>query len=139
MKINNCNIIFTANFSVIHGYLMFHILVQKSVWWSSESRVKLASKRQIWSTLYLFEIYDHVSKGKFGPLSNWSKRQVWSRFGENLDQTGLFQNNSHTWFKLFKKGKFGPDFFSESGPNLPFRTIWKWTKLAFWHVIINFE
>ena len=44
----------------------------------------VASKRQVWSTFFLFEIFDHVSKGKFGPDSNCSKRQVCSRFGEKL-------------------------------------------------------
>ena len=65
-------------------YLTSYILVQKIVWRSSKSRVGLASKWQVWSILFLFEIYDHVSKGKFGPLSNCSKRQVWSRFGEKF-------------------------------------------------------
>ena len=119
-------------------YLTLYILVQKSVWRSSESRVGLASKRQVWSILFLFEIYDHVSKGKFGPLSNCSKRQVWSRFGEKSGPNLPFPNISHTWFKLFKKGKFGPDFSPnldqtclfeqfKCGPNLPFDT---WSKIS---------
>ena len=54
-------------------------MAQKSVGRSSESRVELASKRQIWSILFLFEIYDHVPKGKFGP-----------DLDKNLDQTCLF-------------------------------------------------
>ena len=118
---------------------MSYILVQKSVWRSSESRVGLASKRQVWSILFFFEIYDHVSKGKFGPLSNCSKRKVWSRFGEKFGPKLPFLNNlNHVW-EMFWKRQVWSRFFSESGPNLPFRTIWKWTKLAFWHVIINFE
>ena len=52
-----------------YNYLTSYIMVQKSVWRSSESQVRLASKRQVWNILFLFEIYDHVSKGKFGPLS----------------------------------------------------------------------
>ena len=91
-------------------YLTSYILVQKSVWRSSESHVGLASKKQVWSNLFLFEIYDHVSRGKFGPLSNCSKRQVCSIFGEKSGPNLPFPNISHTWLKLFKKDKFGPDF-----------------------------
>ena len=69
-------------YQLITSYLMSYILVQKSVWRSSESRLGLVSKRQVWSILFLFEISNHVSNGKFGPLSNCSKRQVWSRFEE---------------------------------------------------------
>ena len=32
----------------------------------------VASKRQVWSTFFLFEIFDHVAKGKFAPYSNCS-------------------------------------------------------------------
>ena len=100
-----------------------------------ESRITwgVASKRQVWSTFFLFEIFDHVSKGKFGPYLNCSKRQVWSRFGEKSGPNLPFENISLTWFKLFKKGKFGPIFSPnldqtclfeqfECGPNLPFDT-----------------
>jgi len=71
-----------------------------------ESRVTcgVSSKRQVWSTFFLFEFFDHVSKGKFGPHSNSSKRQVWSKIRRKiLDQTCLFEQ-------------------FESGPNLPFDT-----------------
>ena len=62
------------------------------------SRVRLASKRQVWSTFFLFEIFDHVSKGKFGPHSNCSKRQFWSRFGGKSGPKLPFLNNlSHVW------------------------------------------
>ena len=114
-------------------------MVQKSVWRSSESRVELASKRQVWSILFLFEIYDHVSKGKFGPLSNCSKRQVWSRFGEKIGPNLPFSKHLPHVTQIIPKIQVWSNFFSESGPNLPFRTIWMWTKLAFWHVIKNFE
>ena len=112
-------------------YLTSCILVQKSVWRSSKSRVGLASKRQVWSILFLFEIYDHVPKDKFDPLSNCSKRQVWSIFGEKSGPNLSFLNNFNHVCEIFGKGKFGPDFSPnmeqtclfeqfESGPTLPF-------------------
>ena len=77
-------------------YLTSYILVQKSVSKSSESRVGLASKWQVWSILFPSEIYDHMSKGKFGPLSNCSKRQVWSRFGEKIwTKLAFWKHPSH--------------------------------------------
>ena len=86
-----------------------------------ESKVTcgVTSKRQVWSTFFLFEFFDHMSKGKFGPHSNCSRRQVWSRFGEKTGPNLPFENISLTWFKLFKKGNFGQ---FECGPNLPFDT-----------------
>ena len=53
----------------------------------------VTSKRQVWSTFFLFEFFDHVSKGKFGPHLNFSKRQVWSRFGEKSGPKLPFLNN----------------------------------------------
>ena len=100
-----------------------------------ESRITwgFASKRQVWSTFFLFEIFDHVSKGKFGPYPNCSKTQVWSRFGENLELSCLFWIIWVTCGRCFEKGKFGPIFSPnldqtclfeqfECGPNLPFDT-----------------
>ena len=50
-----------------------------------------------------------------------------------------FLNNfNHVW-EMFRKRQVWSRFFSESGQNLPLRTIWKWTDFVFWHVIINFE
>ena len=82
---------------------------------------------------FLSEIQGHVSKGKFGPLSDCSKRQVWSRFGEKSGPNLPFLNNLNHVREMFSKGKFGPNFSpnldqtclfeqSESGPNLPFDT-----------------
>ena len=34
---------------------------------------------------------------------------------------------------------FWSSFYCSDGPKAHFRTIWKWTKIAFWHVIIIFE
>ena len=58
----------------------------------------------------------------------WSRKVFEGvKTGPNLP----FLNNLSHVKEMFAKGKFGPDFFSESGPNLPFRTILIWTKLAF--------
>ena len=71
----------------------------------------------------LFEIYDHVSKGKFGPHSNCSKRQVCSIFGENSGPNLPFSNSlNHVW-EMFSKRQNWSRFFSEYGANLPFRAI----------------
>ena len=96
-------------------YLMSYILVQKSVWRRSESRVGLASKRQVWSTLKLFEKASLVQiRRKIRPnLPFWI---IWI-----------------TCVRCFEIGKFGPDFSPnldqtclfeqfENGPNLPFPT-----------------
>ena len=46
--------------------------------------------------------------------------------------------HSHV-MSLLRKWDFGPDFYFELGPKSQIRTIEKWTKITFWHVIIIFE
>ena len=90
-----------------------------------ESKVTcgVTSKRQVWSTFFLFEFFDHVSKGKFGPHSNCSKRQVCSIFGEKSGPNLPFLNSlNHVW-EMFSKRQVWSRFFSEYGANLPFRAI----------------
>ena len=123
----------------LDGLTLTTILVQKNVWMSPESRVELLRKGKFGPLFFLFEIFDHVSKGKFGPHLNCSKRQVWSRFGEKIGPNLPFSKHLPHVTQIIQKRQLWSRFFSESGPNLPFRTIWMWTKLAFWHVIINFE
>ena len=82
------------------------------------SRVRLASKRQVWSTFFSPKFRVTCQKASF---LFWI---VWITCG-----------------RCFRKGKFGPDFTPnldqtclfeqfESGPNLPFRSksnTWFWT------------
>ena len=105
-----------------------------------ESKVTcgVSSKRQVWSTFFLFEFFDHVSKGKFGPHSKCSKRQVCSIFGEKSGPNLPFRKHLPHVIQTIQKRQVWSRFFSEYGANLPFRTISKWTKLAFWHVTLNF-
>jgi len=106
-----------------------------------ESKVTcgVSSKRQVWSTFFLFEFFDHVSKGKFGPHSKCSKRQVCSIFGEKSGPNLPFRKHLPHVIQTIRKRQVWSRFFSEYGANLPFRAIWMWTKLAFWHVIKKFE
>ena len=69
----------------------------------------------------------------------WStfKRQIWSRFEVRCWTKNAFSKNLQNMIQISQKSNFGLISYFESGPNLPFGTIWKWTKLAFWHVIIN--
>ena len=113
-----------------------------SVWRRSESRVGLASKMQVWSTLFLFEIYDHVSKGRFDPLFNCSKRQVSSRLGGNSGPNLPFWIIWITCVRCFENGKFGPDFleqlFGIQNDHWPLKTLNRFctyielTKHIFW-------
>ena len=60
---------------------------------------------------FLFEIFDHVSKSVFGPLFNSSNFRFCSRFLLRI----------------------------EIGAKLEIRSIEKWSKIGFGHVIIIFE
>ena len=64
-------------------YLMSYILVQKSVWRRSESRVGLASKRQVWSILFLFE------SGHNLPFDTWSYLKFDGKFRRDIKWSKL--------------------------------------------------
>ena len=74
-------------------------------------RDELASKIGFWPTKFFFEIYDHVSKSDFGPLLNGSNFRFWSR-----DLLRI-----------------------EIGAKSEIRSIEKWSKIGFCHLIIIFE
>ena len=59
-------------------------------------------------------VLDLPRKGKFGPLSNCSKRQVWSRFGEKTGPNLPFSKHLPHVTQIIQKGTFGPYF----SPNL---------------------
>ena len=69
---------FSRDFLWLYVGVPFSVL--KSVWRSSFSRDGLSSKIRLWSTQFLFEIYDHMSKSDFGPLLNDSNFRFWSVF-----------------------------------------------------------
>ena len=87
------------------------------------SRVRLASKRQVWSTFFFspkFRVtcqkaslvhFQIVRKSKFGPDSE-----------KNLDQTCPLKTSPSRDSNYSKKASL-VQIFLESGPNLPFRTI----------------
>ena len=114
---SRCNV--TWNVSIesrwwtVTRYLMSYILVQKCLkefritcWTCLEkaSLVHFISLQNFWSCVKSFDIF------KTSPTrdSNSSKRQLWSDFSPNLDQTCLFEQ-------------------FESGPNLPFDT---WSEIS---------
>ena len=87
-----------------------------------------------WSTLFLLKTYAHVH---WSTVWSTFKRQIWSRFEVRCWTKNAFSKNLQNMIQISQKSNFGLISYFESGPNLPFGTIWKWTKLAFWHVIIN--
>ena len=104
--------------------------------WLKEFKITFGTcfETAFWSTLFLLKTYAHV------PWSTvWStfKRQIWSRFEVRCWTKNAFSKNLQNMIQISQKSNFGLISYFESGPNLPFGTIWKWTKLAFWHVIIN--
>jgi len=101
-----------------------------------------------------------ITRQKASPLSNCSKRQVWSRFGVKSGPNLPFSKHLPHVTQIIQKGTFRPDFSPnldqtclfeqfESGPKWTclltrdhkFRKEIKWTKLAFskqvQHVILN--
>ena len=57
---------------------------------SPPSRDSICMPSQVWSTDFLFEIFDHMINSRrirrFGPYSNSSNTQVWSIFLFELDR-----------------------------------------------------
>jgi len=104
----------------LHGGLTFGPL-------SPPSRDGICMPKQVWSTFFLFEIFDHMINSlrirRLGPYSNSSNMQVWStsnrKSGPNLRiRTDLMQRDH----KLFKGGK---KYF--------YRKYW----ISFWLLIIS--
>jgi len=63
------------------------------------SRDSICMPSQVWSTDFLFEIFDHVINSRrirrFGPYSNSSNTQVWSSLGLPCSQIRFF------WILIF--------------------------------------
>ena len=85
----------------------------------------------LWSTVILFEIYNHVSNCSFDPLSSCSNLHFWSGSSNlKMDQKYKFVrsmiklSNSHFWttFKLFELDQKCRFKQFESGPKLQFVT-----------------
>ena len=104
----------------IHGGLTFGPL-------SPPSRDGICMPKQVWSTFFLFEIFDHMINSlrirRFGPYSNSSNMQVWStsnrKSGPNLRIRTDLMPRDH---KLFEFA--GLVLFSvRSGPNLHIRRV----------------
>ena len=137
---------------------MSYILVRKSVWRSSESRVGLPSKRQIRFTLSLFEIYDHVSKGKDQTFKLFEKsslvqirRKIWTKLAFSKITPARDSNYSklaslvQIFLQICTKLAFSNNLNADQTCLLKrdhkFRREIKWTKLTFskqvQHVILN--
>ena len=72
-------------FRPVHWYARVQLLIQKSVWRSSVSRVGFRSKMQFWSTLFLFEMDQNCDFEQFesGPKLQFD---TWSEPKRDLDQ-----------------------------------------------------
>ena len=157
---------FVTAWSALIGFLMCAQTVNEPPWMVGERRWLKRPKTE-WSFdfdrkvscfgqekwLIVFRIMCRTCfKGKYGQLYfswtfsltclealYWStfKRQIWSRFEVRCWTKNVFQRIFKKMIQIIQKGNFGLISFFESGPKLPFGTILKRTKLAFWHVIIN--
>ena len=89
--------------------------------------MKLLRKGRFGPVFFLLEIYDHVSKGKFGPQSNYSK-SIFSESGPNLPfrsnftrDSGLLQTLSGPKYKIIRSSSPYPKVCTletvSDGPN----------------------
>ena len=91
-------------------YAGVSFLLRKSVWRRSFPRDELPSKTRFCSRQFFFELFNHVSKSDFAPLLNSSNFWFWSRFLLRV----------------------------KIGAKSEIRTVEKWSKIRFGHVIIIF-
>ena len=136
-------------FTILHGGLTFGPL-------SPPSRDGICMPKQVWSTFFLFEIFDHMINSlrirRFGPYSNSSNMQVWStsnrKSGPNLrirtdlmprdhklfEFAGLVHFFCSNWTKLAYSKSLNMDQTCVFDENLSrdqkFRRESQWTKLV---------
>ena len=58
---------------------------------------------------------------------HWTRSNMWSK--------KVFQRVNYHVLDLLRRCNFSSEFYIESGSKLHTRTIWKWIKIAIWHVI----